>query len=155
MAGSMINPRWTMVRTHGTAHSPRPYTPELSDLLDYHCPACGGALHVGNDELVALPFGPGVDKKARRLQRRGAWFDAPAIVLHSACAGESRLATETSAMKVSVAADMLREAAAGISERARTHGVCADHDPTPDLLSMAESTERVSKDLTGWEEQLI
>lgn len=165
MAGSTINPRWTLVRAQGIERVAIPFERPPAEqpgiagrrtlsLLSHHCPACAGALR-DDDELVAVPLGPGVDEEARQAQRRGEWYDAPAIVCHKRCVGDWRPAVQTAAGKLATAAAMVREAATQVSERIRAHQVPEAYDPTPDLLSIAESADTVSKDLSGWEEQLV
>lgn len=127
---------------------------QSASLLEHHCPCCAGALK-DDDELVTLVFGPGVNPEARTAQRRGEWFEAVAVVCHRACVGDPRAAAQTPAMKLAIASAMVREAASQVSARVKAHSVPPDYDPTSNLIDIAESTERVSNDLTGWEEQLV
>jgi hypothetical protein len=163
---STINPCWTMVRTQGQGREAMPYVRrpaehpgiagrQLDSLLHRQCPGCAGALR-DDDELVTVPLGPGANTEARAAQRRGEWFDAVAVVCHRACAGDSRLAAESPALKLAMASSMIAEAAEQVSARVKAHGDAASSfDPTPNLLDIADSTERVSKDLSGWEEQHV
>ncbi len=165
MAGaSTIKPCWTSVRTQGNERAALPYerpAPEASgiagrrgsSLLEHQCPGCAGALK-DNDELVALVIGPGTDAEARAAQRRGEWFDAIAVVCHAPCVADVRRAALSPAMKVAAASAMIREAALQVSERVQAHGVSGRFDPSIPLMTIVGATERASKDLSGWEEQL-
>lgn len=148
---------WTKVRAHGSERVAMPVKPVATsaELDEGQCPCCNKALFGDDAELVAVPLGPGADAEARQAQRRGEWFDSMGVICHKACVGETRPAAMTPAMKVAAASDLVREAAGQVSARAKAHGVGEDYDPTEPLLTIVMATEQASKDLSGWEEQLV
>lgn len=156
-----MDPLWTSVRTQGELgvrpyeRPPAPHPGPAggkaeTSLLRHQCPACGSSLR-DDEELAAVPVGPGRSEDARRQQRKGEWYDAIAVVCHRECVGAA--IDFSAALKVSAAAAMLREAAKQVAERAMTYNLTSDDSPAAALLEMAGHTEGAGHDLSGWEEQ--
>jgi hypothetical protein len=147
------------VRMHGGKLTPQPllsherarYRPILLKRL---CPSCGDPLVDEGGEfelLVVVPLGPGRNEVMRAAQRQGKWFDSVGIVCHRRCLGVEPVLGVSG--KVAAAATLLRTAADELAER--TEGFPDDVNPTADIRNMAGHIQRMSHDLSGYEERVL